>query len=150
MCIALGLAVNYSKPSLVWFSTSNWFISMASISKNFSWKRWMVGFVWKYAERVHKVCRGVTAFSYGAGRPTCLCTHPVQTRWFPWTCTFGQGGQRLQWKLCGTFGKAAPDIEMFSCCSCKGKAVAPVEKSTWGMVIKPTLSFNSTVLGDKF
>ena len=39
---------------------------------------------------------------------------------------------------------------MFSCCSCKGKAVAPVEKSTWGMVIKPTLSLNSRVLGDKF
>ena len=150
MCIALGLAVNYSKPSLVWFSTSNWFISMASISKNFSWKRWMVGFVWKYAERVHKVCRGVTAFSYGAGRPTCLCTHPVQTRWFPWTCTFGQGGQRLQWKLCGTFGKAAPDIEMSSCCSWKGRAVVPVEKSTWDMVIKPTRSLNSRVLGDKF
>ena len=39
---------------------------------------------------------------------------------------------------------------MFSCCSCKGKAVALVEKSTWGMVIKPTLSLNSRVLGDKF
>ena len=59
-----------------------------------------------------------------------------------------QGGQRLQWKLCGTFGKAAP--EMFSCCSWKGKAVAPVEKNTWGMVIKPTRSLNSRVLGDKF
>ena len=39
---------------------------------------------------------------------------------------------------------------MFSCCSWKGKDVAPVEKNTWGMVIKPTLSLNSRVLGDKF
>ena len=39
---------------------------------------------------------------------------------------------------------------MSSCCSWKGKVVAPVEKSTWDMVIKPTRSLNSRVLGDKF
>ena len=39
---------------------------------------------------------------------------------------------------------------MFSCCSCKGEAVASVGKSMWGMFIKPTHRLNLRVLGDKF
>ena len=149
MCIALGLAVSYSKASLVWFSTTNnWFIAMASISEQV--KKMDGWFCLKVRGTSVQGLPGCNSLQLWRRTPYLPLHTPSTDRWFPWTCTFGQGGQRLQWKLCGAFGKAGADLERSSCCSWKGRAVAPVEKSTWDMVIKPTRSLNSRVLGDKF
>ena len=140
MRIALGLAVVYSKPSLVWYSTSNWFIAMASISEQV--KKMDGWFCLKVRGTSVQGLPGCNSLQLWRRTPYLPLHTPSTEPLIPLDLYF------VQWKLCGTFGKAAP--EMFSCCSWKGKAVAPVEKNTWGIVIKPTLSWNSRVLGDKF
>ena len=143
ICIALALALSYRKPSLVRvLSTSNWFIAMASISVYV--KKMSGWFCLKVQEPIVQGPPWCNSLQLWRKTPYLPLHTPSTEPLIPLDLYF------VQWKLCGTFGKAAPDIEMFSCCSCKGKAVAPVEKSTWGMVIKPTLSLNSRVLGDKF